>query len=268
MSLIMIGGWHGKTFGLHVPNAETICKIASVRIPNQKSGAPDPIVVVDNFLDPIGQVGGTCYAAAPVNFLRYMLPEVPLRSHIALAWLSQRLLLDDNAENDQLAADLVPDGGYLRVSVAAAMHWGIPSEAVHSSHETAHKPNVAGLMSSYDCRIGIDSMHAITADEAMTLATAGHPSLVCTPVYSEVNDAAEDFEGKTVLQGKGTYIGGHVWTLLGALDENTFIMQSTWLDCGWQRKSLFLISRKHLGSVGFDCWTGVPTVAGREDSNV
>jgi hypothetical protein len=174
--------------------------------------------------------------------------------------MSQRLLMDDSPANDVLAANLVPDGGYLRVSVAAAMHWGLPSEAAHSSQAPAHKPDLEGLMSAYDCRIGVESMHVITADEAMTLAKAGHPSLVCTPVYSEVNDAAEDFDGNFVLEGNGTYLGGHVWTLLGAMDEDTFILQSTWLDCGWQRKSLFLVSRNHLGSVGFDCWTGVPTV--------
>lgn len=267
MSLICIGDWSGSQFGLHTPDVQNIGKIAAISVPRQAVGAPVPTPMVREFLDPIQQPGGTCFAAAPVNFLRYLLPNLPQRSINALAWEASRMLF----MTDDAASSAAPNGGWLRCSIAAMCSIGLPAASVcddttgafikdSRGYERLPKPHLAAMLSAYEAIVDIESLHQLRVREALDLAAQGHASLICTPVQDEIEDAALDFAGDFVLQGEGRYIGGHVWTLLCAhpTKADVWVLQSTWRGCGWQQKSLFLASGDWLRSVAFDMWTGVP----------
>jgi hypothetical protein len=249
---MQVGQWSGDGFGL-LPAHGAL----HVNIPGLTHNAPQfTSQKCIEPLTPLTQIGGTCYAFATVNYIRYTCRNLPQRSGLALAWLAQKIL----GMGDESASRAVFGGGYVRAAVGAALAWGLPAEEDHRDLDEnvqlvnnillAKKPTVQAVMGAfYDARLCYDSMHQLRVSEAQDLAEQGIPSLICLPVTEEIYKASTD---GTTLTGEGRIIGGHVYTLLG---RN--ILQSTWGACGREGMGLFEATDHHL-SQGFDLWTGVP----------
>lgn len=249
---MQVGKWTGESFGL-LPAHEAL----HVNIPGLTHRPPQvsaqPAIEP---LPPLTQIGGTCYAFATVNYIRYTCRNLPQRGGLALGWMAQKIL----GMGDEAASAAVVGGGHVRAAIGAALAWGLPAEEDHKDRDDnievrnnriyAKKPSVQAVMGAfYDARLCYDSMHQLRVSEAQDLAEQGIPSIICLPVTEEIYKASTD---GTTLTGDGRIVGAHVWVLLG---RN--MLQSTWGACGREGLGLFEATDDYL-SQGFDIWTGVP----------
>lgn len=249
---MQIGDWHGTGFGLLDQREARGVNVAGLTH-NAPKFSTQPLIEP---LPPLTQIGGTCYAFATVNYIRYTCRNLPLRSGLALGWLSHKVM----GVSDANAAQMTANGGYVRAAVGAALAWGLPAESDHRDLDEnieiknnviiAKKPTIEAMMGAfYDATLCYDSIHQLRASDAQDMAALGIPSIVCTAVTDEIYKAAVD---GSKLTGAGTFIGAHAWVLIG---PNT--LQSTWGSCGRDGMGLFEASDDYIRGA-FDIWTGVP----------
>jgi hypothetical protein len=210
-------------------------------------------------LDPITQIGGTCPSFAFKNWLRYISPETPEISALALMYLAVTYDSACNGVQDpQFRSDWAKkaqlEGSHTRSVIGCAQWYGVCEERLHRDvAANAHKAwNVEAQSNAFERRFMLSKIVNASHGDAILAAESGIPCMCASFVFDEIYDP-----DTRILRGKGKNIGSHVWTLIG-IDHETghLILQSTWGEMGIDGKCIWLVTREYFGTF-FEIYYGV-----------
>lgn len=227
-------------------------------IPNIGLFDPSKIKPIDRVLEPLQQIGGTCPAASCVNFMRYTMPKLPLRSHLHLMWGAVYLdfAYDIPISEQEFATNRSQlDGTRMRSVLSALQYYGCASnEAWPSTAANAHqKPNAKAISSAYEITAPFGSIYQIEESEQLALAKEGKPSLFASPVFDELYSCqANGYR----LDAKGGLIGYHYWTAIRLTNAGNLLVQSTWGRGGIDGLGVYEFGPDMMSKC-FDRWSGV-----------
>lgn len=221
---------------------------------------------------PTQQIGGSCYAFGAQNALRYSRPASPVVSAAFVDMMAR--FIDgggDDANGRAYAIAALGGAGSWARSVAAGIQWfgapretDWPSAAWYRDRAAARQagrllesvdrlwPSQQARLAAHDGRMREhDFVRLDGLDAAETWLHRWAASGLEAPVelgcmtFSEVNRA--DIK---VLEGTGTALGGHIWTLLGVrrdeLGRRWWLAQTTWGAWGPHRNGTIEVEDQYL----------------------